>query len=96
MFVHWVVAGIDPSRAGIGHGELPAGAVEGSNGFGAVRYDGPQPPAGDSPHRYVFEVFAADAPLGIPGGASADAVRSALRGHVLASGTLVGTYRRPT
>jgi phosphatidylethanolamine-binding protein (PEBP) family uncharacterized protein len=41
----------------------------------------------------VFQVFAADAPLGILGGASAEAVRDALRGHVLASGTLVGTYR---
>jgi Raf kinase inhibitor-like YbhB/YbcL family protein len=55
-FVHWVVADVDPSRAGLGRGEFPAGAVQGRNGFGVARYDGPQPPAGDPPHRYVFEV----------------------------------------
>jgi Raf kinase inhibitor-like YbhB/YbcL family protein len=92
-FVHWVVAGIPPARTRIDAGRLPPGAVQGRNGFGTARYDGPQPPAGDPPHRYVFRVFAADAPLGVPDGASADALRAALRGHELASGTLVGVYQ---
>jgi Raf kinase inhibitor-like YbhB/YbcL family protein len=94
-FVHWVVVGIPPSRTRLGAGRLPSGAAPGRNDFGAARYDGPQPPAGDPPHRYVFQIFAADAPLGIRKGASADSVRAALRRHELASGTLglVGTYQ---
>ena len=50
--------------------------------------------AGDDPHRYFFRVFAASAPLGLTAGASAQDLRRALEGKELASGTLVGTYRR--
>jgi hypothetical protein len=92
-FVHWVVAGIPPSQTRIDAGDLPPGAVQGRNDFGKARYDGPQPPSGDPPHRYVFHLFAADAPLGVRNGAPAETVRAALRGHQLASGTLVGTYQ---
>jgi phosphatidylethanolamine-binding protein (PEBP) family uncharacterized protein len=52
------------------------------------------PPVGDDPHRYFFRVYAASAPLGLTAGASAEALRRALEGKELASGTLVGTYQR--
>jgi phosphatidylethanolamine-binding protein (PEBP) family uncharacterized protein len=58
--------------------------VEGRNDFGEEGYSGPLPPVGDGPHRYVFRVSAASAPLGLVAGASADDLRRALQGKELA------------
>jgi Raf kinase inhibitor-like YbhB/YbcL family protein len=93
-FTHWVLAGLQPTAAGLAEGEHPAVAVEGGNDFGEEGYSGPLPPVGDDPHRYSFRVFAASVPLGLVAGASADDLRHALEGKELASGTLVGTYQR--
>ena len=93
-FVHWVLAGIDPSAPGLAEGEVPAGAVGGSNDYGGTGYGGPRPPVGDDAHRYFFRVYAASKPLGLTPGASADDLRQALQGKELASGTIVGLYHR--
>ena len=93
-FTHWVLAGLQPTATGLAEGEHPAAAVEGRNDFGEEGYGGPMPPVGDGPHRYVFRVYAASAPLGLTGAPSADDLRRALEGKELASGTLVGTYQR--
>jgi Raf kinase inhibitor-like YbhB/YbcL family protein len=93
-FIHWVLAGLQPTATGLAEGEHPAAAVEGRNDFGEEGYSGPQPPPGDRPHRYFFQVFAASAPLGLVAGASADDLRRALESKELASGTLIGTYQR--
>jgi Raf kinase inhibitor-like YbhB/YbcL family protein len=94
IFIHWVLAGLQPTAIGLAEGEHPAAAVEGRNDFGEEGYSGPMPPLGDGPHRYLFRVFAASAPLGLVAGASADDLRRALEGKELASGTLIGTYQR--
>ena len=93
-FVHWVLAGVHPARAGLAEGEVPRGAVEGANDYGGTGYGGPQPPAGDPPHRYFFRVFAVAESLGIAPGATAGDVYQAMKGLEMARGTLVGTYRR--
>ncbi|HEV2870992.1 MAG TPA: YbhB/YbcL family Raf kinase inhibitor-like protein [Actinomycetota bacterium] len=93
-FIHWVLAGLQPTATGLAEGEHPAAAVEGRNDFGEEGYSGPRPPVGDGPHRYVFRVFAASGPLGLVAGASADDLRRALEGKELASCTLIGTYQR--
>lgn len=93
-FVHWVLAGIDPSLGALTDGETPAGAVQGCNDFREEGYSGPAPPPGDRPHRYVFTLYAASAPLGVGPGASIETLRRALAGKELASGTLTGTYQR--
>jgi Raf kinase inhibitor-like YbhB/YbcL family protein len=93
-FIHWVLAGLQPTATGLAEGEHPAGAVEGRNDFGEKGYGGPMPPVGHGPHRYVFRVYAASAPLGLTGTPSARELRRALDGKELASGTLVGTYQR--
>ena len=93
-FTHWVLSGIDPSATGIDEGELPIGAVVGSNNFGETGWGGPQPPAGDGPHRYLFTVFASSAPLELVSGASADDLREALEDNELARGELIGTAER--
>jgi Raf kinase inhibitor-like YbhB/YbcL family protein len=93
-FTHWVLAGLQPTATGLSEGEHPAAAVKGRNDFGEEGYSGPMPPVGDGPHRYVFRVYAASAPLGLTGAPSAEDLRRALEGKELASGTLVGTYQR--
>jgi Raf kinase inhibitor-like YbhB/YbcL family protein len=87
-------SGLQPAATGLAEGEHPAAAVEGRNDFGEEGYGGPLPPYGDGPHRYVFGVYAAAAPLGLTGAPSAEELRRALDGKELASGTLVGTYQR--
>ncbi|TMB33952.1 MAG: YbhB/YbcL family Raf kinase inhibitor-like protein, partial [Deltaproteobacteria bacterium] len=51
------------------------------------------PPKGDEPHRYFFQIFALTRELrsGVSGRA---ALLSAIRGRVMGSSVLVGTYRR--
>src|SRR5437016_4160662 len=77
-FVHWVLAGIDPSVGGLNEGEVPGGAVEGTNDFGEKGWGGPQPPPGDDAHRYFFRLSASSAALNLTAGASADELRAAL------------------
>jgi hypothetical protein len=93
-FVHWVAFDVPASASG----SLPAGwsstaeSPQGTNSFGRVGYGGPCPPSGT--HRYVFRLLALDAPLELSGSPTADDVRDAASGHVLAEASLTGTYRR--
>lgn len=93
-FVHWLVAGIPPETERLLPGGVPAGAVQGTNGFGDTGYGGPCPPEGDEPHRYVFRVLAVDAELGLEEGFSRDDLTAALEGRAIAQGELVATYGR--
>lgn len=93
-FVHWVVSGVPATVTGIDQGSVPEGAVVGRNDFGELGWGGPRPPLGDEPHRYFFRVHAADRPLGLGEGAAAADLESALDGHELARGTLVGMFGR--
>jgi Raf kinase inhibitor-like YbhB/YbcL family protein len=93
-FVHWTVLGVPPKTTGIQEGRVPAGAVEAENSFGDRGWGGPCPPEGDDPHRYVFALYATDAPLGLAKDSSPDDVRSALSDHSLARGTLTGRFGR--
>jgi Raf kinase inhibitor-like YbhB/YbcL family protein len=89
-WVHWIAVGVPPTTTHISAGRLPAGAVLGANSWGAVRYDGPQPPSGT--HRYVIHLYALDAkPHLDPGFTKAD-FDAAIKGHVLAEATLEGTF----
>lgn len=78
-FVHW-------TRWGNG--------VEGRNSFGHTGYDGPCPPKGDKPHRYVVTVYSLRAPLALKRGATPDQVLSQIRALGSASGSVTATYRR--
>ena len=91
-FVHWVGWGIDPDAGGLAEGQ--AAPTEGRNDFGNARYDGPSPPPGHGPHRYFFRVYALDAEPELGAAASKEELEAATRGHVLASGELMGTYER--
>jgi Raf kinase inhibitor-like YbhB/YbcL family protein len=57
-------------------------------------YDGPCPPWNDSiVHHYIFTLYALDInELDFEGEVTAENVRAAMKGHVLAEATLTGTY----
>ena len=96
-FVHWVIYNLPPDTRRLpqdvpNRQTLPSGAVQGVNGAGTVGYMGPCPPSGT--HRYVFRVYALDTQLDLGGSATKEDLVSAMEGHVLAEGHLMGTYRR--
>jgi Raf kinase inhibitor-like YbhB/YbcL family protein len=93
-FVHWVVAGIDPAAQGFEEGDVPHGAVEGSNDFGQEGYRGPCPPEGDEPHRYAFTVLALSKPSDFLSDGSAADLYEVAADTAVASGRLAATYGR--
>ncbi|MGV9760639.1 YbhB/YbcL family Raf kinase inhibitor-like protein [Streptomyces tricolor] len=93
-FVHWLVTGIDPRAGGLEAGETPRGGRPHRNGFGERGWGGPQPPAGDDAHRYFFRLYALAEPVSLPDRVTADDAHAVLDRRQLASGTLVGLYRR--
>jgi Raf kinase inhibitor-like YbhB/YbcL family protein len=97
-WVHWVLYGLPPTVAELSEGvpkteTLPNGAKQGLNDFTRVGYGGPCPPHG-SPHRYFFKLYALDTQLSLSARATKQDVESAMKGHVLAQGQLMGTYQR--
>jgi Raf kinase inhibitor-like YbhB/YbcL family protein len=69
------------------------GAREGINSDGKTNYAGPCPPPGTGIHHYKFTVYALDTMLSLEPGATAEALTSAMKDHVVAQATLVGTYQ---
>ncbi len=97
-FVHWVLYGIPPEAQGLPEAvpknkTLNDGSRQGTTGFGKIGYGGPCPPPG-KPHRYYFKVYALDTKLDLPPGVSKADLESAMKGHILAKGELMGRYGR--
>jgi len=95
--VHWLLWNVPGDATSLAEGVapqptlvIPDGAHQGANDAGSVGYSGPAPPSGV--HHYHFQLFALDAPLPLAGGGNLDALLAAMKGHVLASGELIGTY----
>src|SRR5947209_17688084 len=91
-FVHWIVTNISPVAATIEQA-LAKGAHVGRNSMFRTACAPCAPPKGDEPHRYFFHIFAPtrEPRSGVSGRA---ALLSAIRGRVMGSSVLVGTYRR--
>jgi phosphatidylethanolamine-binding protein (PEBP) family uncharacterized protein len=91
LFVDWAVAGLDPSLTGIEAGQLPKGAVVGTNGFGKRGYE--ICPSG-SGEIYMFAVYALPRSLSPKPGFDARELRKeilAVSGNV---GLLPAVYSR--
>lgn len=100
-FTHWLMANISPQRRGLPSGlgvgdRLPGlgSAMQGAAHNGKIGYFGPKPPADNINHHYHFQIFALDRMLNLPAGYNRQALLDAMRGHVLAKGELVGTFKR--
>lgn len=92
-FVHWVMAGIDPSVQAISIGNVPDGVVQGTNSGGSVGWTGPCPPQGP-PHHYVFSLYALSSPSGLTQGVDGHTAITTLQNTHSAPATLTGTYQR--
>ncbi len=91
IVTHWLVTGLSPTTTQLdAAAPLPRGAIAGKNEKGVAGYMGPCPPTGM--HHYHFRVFALDTTLGRQKDRAA--FLTAIQGHVLASGDLVGTYQK--
>jgi Raf kinase inhibitor-like YbhB/YbcL family protein len=93
IWTHWVLYNIPPSARGLAEGirTLPAGTGEGLNDWKRPGYRGPLPPIGR--HRYFHKLYALDTRLPLKGWPTKADVERAMRGHILAEATLVGTYQ---
>jgi Raf kinase inhibitor-like YbhB/YbcL family protein len=100
-FVHWSAINI-PAHAN----SLPENVrkafqsrgspiQQGSTSNTTTGYSGPRPPPGDPAHHYHFQLFALDTTLRLPSGFNRQALLKAMQGHVLAKGTVIGTYQQP-
>jgi len=89
---HWIVWNIPPGTREIPADSVPAGAVQGANGWGRSNYGGPSPPSGT--HRYFFKLYALDTLLDLKPGSRKQALERAMEGHIVAQTKLVGLYSR--
>jgi Raf kinase inhibitor-like YbhB/YbcL family protein len=91
---HWVVVGIPPETREIPEGgPLPWGSREGTNDFKRTGWGGPCPPPGHA-HRYYFRLYALDTTLDGLSQPSRAQLLSAVEGHTLEKGELMGTYQK--
>jgi hypothetical protein len=101
-WVHWVLYKLPADARSLPQGvptderpSNPAGALQGRNTWPdgvTIGYRGPAPPTGV--HRYYFKLYALDTKLDVQPGLDKNALLAAMKGHVLAQGELMGTYRK--
>jgi Raf kinase inhibitor-like YbhB/YbcL family protein len=95
-WVHWVLYNIPPQTVGLPEAvaakDLPRGTLEGVNDWKRTGFGGPCPPIGR--HRYFHKIFALDTVLPDLEHPTKAALEKAMKGHVLASAELMGTYQK--
>ena len=96
VWVHWVAYNLPAGEVslpeGVKAGGLPRGALDGLNDWKQPGWRGPCPPIGR--HRYFFRLYALDTKLADLHRPTKARLLAAMKGHVLATAELVGTYRK--
>ena len=95
--LHWSMVDIPATMTKLPAGmtDAPAGTMHGPNIRGTMQpYMGPRTPAGPK-HRYHIQVFALDTSVGNESMQGYDAMLTAMKGHVLASGEVIGLGSAP-
>ena len=96
VYVHWVVynipAGTTRLDENAARSGLPGGAKHGTNDWKKQTYGGPCPPIGR--HRYFHKLYALDAELSGLKNPTKQQVEAAMKGHIIATAELVGTYQK--
>ena len=87
---HWIVWNIKPALV-IKENSNPG--TSGNNSSGKTGYHPPCPPKGM--HRYYFHVFALNTQVDLMLGEAKEKLQQAMKGHILAKGTIMGKYERP-
>jgi hypothetical protein len=98
VFYHWIVYNLPPRTRQLleavpRQDMLTDGSRQGVNSARKTGYMGPCPPP-LSKHRYYFTLYALDKKLVLPPGAGIDLVETAMQGHILATGQLMGRFER--
>ncbi len=84
----WAVYNIDPTLTSLAeNAPPPAGATE------LLGYDGPCPPVDSGIHRYVFKIYALNAPIDAPPADTA-ALKASMKGKIIACGQIIARYER--
>ena len=99
VWVHWLIFNIPASTAQLEAGmpttpTLASDAQQGMNDSGSIGYGGACPPKGHGTHHYIFTLYALDTLLDLKPGISRAALENAMKGHILATGQIIGTYSR--
>jgi len=98
-FVHWIAWNVElvkmipekiPNTPEV---TFPLAALQGTNDFGNIGYNGPCPPQGQT-HRYFFKVYGLDSQLSLPAGSTKDQLVKSMQGHVVQYGETYVTYGR--
>ena len=97
VFTHWLIYNIPAGMTGLPEAlptgqKLDSGVLQGKNDTLKSGYTGPCPPPGPM-HHYIFNLYALDAALTLPGGVDKEQLLEAINGHVLARGKLTGVYQ---
>jgi phosphatidylethanolamine-binding protein (PEBP) family uncharacterized protein len=92
LFFDWALAGLDPSLSGIEAGELPRGAIGGTNGFGDTGYS--ICPSKGKSETYVFALHAVPTALEPPRGFDPGQLRQRVLEQAGNAGVLVFGYGR--
>jgi Raf kinase inhibitor-like YbhB/YbcL family protein len=97
-WIHWLAYGSSPDSRSLPEKMSKAPALkmnwfQGENDFGKIGYNGPCPPGGNA-HRYFFKVYALDANIRLKTGWKKADFAEAIKGHIMAEGSLIGTYQR--
>jgi Raf kinase inhibitor-like YbhB/YbcL family protein len=94
-FVHWLIFDMPADKRDLAEGlqgqPLPDGSQQGRNDVQEFGYSGPCPDAGEV-HHYALTVYALDTKLGLPVQTTGRELLTAIDGHILARGQLLGTY----
>jgi Raf kinase inhibitor-like YbhB/YbcL family protein len=96
-WVHWVMWDIPAEANGLPENippkkELLDGSKQGISDFRRPGYGGPCPPSGT--HRYYFKIYALDVKLDLASTCAKQDLLEAIKGHILAEGSLMGKYQR--
>jgi Raf kinase inhibitor-like YbhB/YbcL family protein len=96
-FSHWIRVAMPPSLEELaeGAGTERGDWQDGITDWGEHGYGGMAPPKGDPAHHYQFTLYALDAEahaLGLDELATYAKLRFLVRGHILAQGTITGTF----
>src|SRR5207302_113753 len=95
VFRHWAAYDIPGNKCELdeGEGRQSSDLHQGSNSFGDLGYDGPQPPSGHGMHHYHFRLAALDVDhLKVEPEDRAETIWAAVQPHVLAETELIGTF----
>lgn len=74
--------------------KLPKGAIQSQTDFGSIGYNGPCPPAGDKPHRYIVTLYALKNTLPFDANTPISVVGHYIKQNKIAESAIIAIYNR--